>query len=83
MHRFAHGSGWAGTTAPATFARASIARRKSEAALMSYAIAPLTFNGLREVTVAPGDDVLRGPGEFSFQAFDPLAVSVYVSGSCH
>jgi len=67
-------------TAPATFAQASIARRDSQAALMSGTIAPLTFHGLREVTVAPGNDVLSDPVEISFQEFDPLAVSIYVAG---
>ena len=68
-------------TAPATFMQASIARRESEAALVSGTIAPLTFNGLRVVTVAPGSDVLSDPVEISFQAFDPLAVSIYMSGN--
>ena len=67
-------------TAPKTFTQANVALRESGAALMPGTIAPLTFNGIREVTVAPGDDVLSDPVEISFQAFDPLAVSIYVAG---
>jgi len=67
-------------TAPTTFTHAIIARRESGAALTSGTIAPLTLNGIREVTVAPGDDVLSDPVEISFQAFDPLAVSIYAAG---
>ena len=67
-------------TVPATFAQASIARRDSEPAVVPGTTAPLTFGGLPEVTVAPGDDVLSDPVEISFQEFDPLAVSIYVAG---
>jgi lysophospholipase L1-like esterase len=66
-------------TVPVTFAHATIARRATEAALMPDTIAPLTFNGVQSITVAPGKDVVSDPVEFSFQAFQPLAVSVYVA----
>ena len=65
---------------PMTFANATIARRASGPALVPDSIAPLTFDGRRSFTVVPGHDVLSDPVEISFQAFDPLAVSVYVMG---
>jgi hypothetical protein len=67
-------------TGPVTFAHATIARRATEAALMPGTTAPLTFGGAQSVTVAPGQDVLSDPVEFSFSAFQSLAVSVYVTG---
>jgi lysophospholipase L1-like esterase len=65
---------------PVTFAQATIARRATEAALVPGTTAPLTFGGAQSVTVAPGRDVVSDPAEFSFNAFQPLAVSVYVTG---
>jgi lysophospholipase L1-like esterase len=67
-------------TVPVTFAQASIARRASGPALVPDTTAPLTFAGARSVTVAPGQDALSDPAEFSVQAFDPLAVSIHVTG---
>jgi lysophospholipase L1-like esterase len=65
---------------PVTFAQATIARPASAPALVPDTIAPLTFAGDRSVTVAAGQDVLSDPVEFSVQAFQPLAVSMYVLG---
>ena len=67
-------------TAPVTFAQATIARRASGPALVPNTTAPLTFAGGRSVNVAPGQDVLSDPVAFSVQAFEPLAVSIYVTG---
>jgi lysophospholipase L1-like esterase len=64
---------------PVTFAHATIARRATEAALMPDTTTPLTFGGGQTVTVAPGHDVVSDAVGFSFEAFQPLAVSVYVA----
>ncbi|WP_082944953.1 SGNH/GDSL hydrolase family protein [Mycobacterium sp. 852013-50091_SCH5140682] len=65
---------------PVTFAHVTIAHRANEATLVPDTTQPLTFNGAQDVTVAPGHDVVSDPVGFSFQAFEPLAVSVYVAG---
>jgi lysophospholipase L1-like esterase len=65
---------------PVTFAQATIARRASGPALVPDTIAPLTFAGDRSVNVAAGQEVLSDPVEFSVQAFQPLAVSMHVTG---
>ena len=67
-------------TVPVTFAQATVARRASGPALVPDTTAPLTFAGDRSVTVAPGQDVLSDPVDFAVQAFEPLAVSLYVAG---
>jgi lysophospholipase L1-like esterase len=67
-------------TVPVTFAHATIARRAAEAALVPDTTMALTFGGAQNVTVAPGRDVVSDPVGFSFEAFQPLAVSVYVAG---
>ena len=67
-------------TVPVTFAHTTIAQRASEAALVPGTTTPLTFGGRQSVTVAPGQDVVSDPVGFSFEAFQSLAVSVYVTG---
>ena len=67
-------------TVPVTFVRATIARRAMEAALVPDTTEALTFGGGQSVTVAPDYDVVSDPVGFSFAAFQPLAVSVYVAG---
>jgi lysophospholipase L1-like esterase len=67
-------------TVPVTFAQATIARRASGPALVPDTSAPVTFAGGRSVTAMPGHDVLSDPVEFSVQAFEPLAVSIHVTG---
>jgi lysophospholipase L1-like esterase len=67
-------------TVPVTFAQTTVARRASGPALVPNTAASLTFAGGRDVTVAPGHDVLSDPAEFSVQAFEPLAVSIHVVG---
>ena len=65
---------------PVTFTHVTIALRATESALVPGTAAPLTFNGGQSVTVAPGHDVVSDPVGFSFDAFQSLAVSVYVAG---
>ena len=65
---------------PITFAQATVARRTSGPALVPDTTAGLTFAGERSVTVAPGQDVLSDPVDFEVEAFEPLAVSLYVAG---
>lgn len=67
-------------TVPVTFAQATIARRASGPALVPGTTVPLTFSGDRSVTLTPGQDVLSDPVEFAVQAFESLAVSMYVAG---
>jgi lysophospholipase L1-like esterase len=67
-------------TVPVTFTHATLALRASEAALVPGTTAPLTFGGDQSVTVEPGQDVVSDPVGFSFEAFQSLAVSVYVAG---
>jgi hypothetical protein len=67
-------------TVPVTFAQATIARRASGPTLAPNTTAPLTIAGDRSVNVAPGQDVVSDPVEFSVQAFEPLAVSIHVTG---
>ena len=40
----------------------------------------VTFGGSNSVTVAAGQDVVSDPVTFSFAAFEPLAVSIYMPG---
>jgi lysophospholipase L1-like esterase len=67
-------------TAPVTFAQVTIGRRASKATLVPDTITALTFGGRRDVTVPPGNDVFSDPVEISFRAFEPLAVSVHITG---
>jgi lysophospholipase L1-like esterase len=67
-------------TVPVTFTRATIALRATGAELVPGTTAGLTFGGSQSVTVAPGQDVVSDPAGFSFNAFQTLAVSVYVAG---
>jgi lysophospholipase L1-like esterase len=67
-------------TVPVTFAQATIARRAEGPAVVPGTAATLTFDGNRSVTAAPGQDVVSDPVDFAFQAFEPLAVSIFVAG---
>ena len=64
--------------APVTFDHVTIGRQAAGAALIGPP-ATVTFGGKRSVTAAPGHDVVSDPVAFSYQAFQNLAVSVYVS----
>ena len=68
-------------TVPVTFTQSTIALRASEAALVPGTTASLTFGGDQSATAAPGQDVVSDPVGFSFEAFQPLAVSVDVAGN--
>ncbi|MET0701547.1 MAG: SGNH/GDSL hydrolase family protein [Mycobacterium sp.] len=67
-------------TVPVTFAQSTIARRSSGPSLAPDTVVPLTFGGNRNVTAAPGQDVVSDPVQIAFQAFEPLAVSMFVAG---
>jgi lysophospholipase L1-like esterase len=67
-------------TVPVIFTQTTIARRAAGPAVVPGSTAPLTFGGSRSVTAAPGQDVLSDPVTISFQAFEPLAVSIFVAG---
>jgi lysophospholipase L1-like esterase len=64
---------------PVTFGAVTIALEAAGAGLAGPA-ATVTFAGSRSVTIAPGQDVVSDPVQFSFQAFQTLAVSLYVPG---
>ncbi|MDR3665112.1 MAG: SGNH/GDSL hydrolase family protein [Mycobacterium sp.] len=66
-------------TAPVTFTHSTIAHRAAAAALVPDTT-ELTFGGRQAVTAAPGQDVVSDPAQLSFDAFEPLAVSMYVAG---
>jgi lysophospholipase L1-like esterase len=65
---------------PVTFARATVARRREGAALVPGTVVPLTFGGKPDVTVAAGQDAVSDPVKFSYDALEPIAVSVFVAG---
>jgi lysophospholipase L1-like esterase len=65
---------------PVTFMRVTIGKQSSGAALAGKP-APLTFGGGSSVTVPASQDVVSDPVSFSYQAFQTLAVSVYVAGN--
>ena len=67
-------------TVAVTFAQAAIARQAAGPVVVPSTTAPLTFGGSRRVTAAPGQDVQSDPVQFSFQAFEPLAVSIFAAG---
>jgi lysophospholipase L1-like esterase len=67
-------------TVPVTFARATIAHRDEGPAVVPGTAATLTFDGNPSVTAAPGQDVVSDPVDFGFEAFEPLAVSIFVPG---
>lgn len=65
-------------TAPVTFGHATVARRRSGAALVPGTVTELRFAGRRSVTVPAGEDVLSDAAALSFDAFQSLAVDVWV-----
>lgn len=65
-------------TEPVTFASAYLGRLAEGAALVAGSNVPLRFDGSREVTVAAGEEALSDPVPFAFDAFERLAVSVFV-----
>ncbi len=63
---------------PVTFDHVTIGKQAS-GAMLSAAPVPVGFDGKAAVTVAPGQDVVSDPASFTYQAFQNLAVSVFVS----
>ncbi|MQY17616.1 SGNH/GDSL hydrolase family protein [Nocardia macrotermitis] len=64
---------------PVTFGRVSVGARTSAAAVRDPR--PVRFGGKPSITVPPGGDVVSDPVSLRFNAFEPLAVSVYVPGA--
>lgn len=63
---------------PLTFERALLGRQASGADLVPGSNVALSFAGARRVTVPAGDEIVSDPVPFSFEAFERLAVSVFV-----
>ena len=64
---------------PVTFNDVTIAHESSGAALVPGTVRSVTFGGSDSVTVPAGHDVVSDPIPFSFDAFNNLAVSVYLA----
>ncbi len=65
-------------SAPVTFQHVFLGRQDSGAELVAGSNVPLTFDGADEVIVPPGEEVLSDGVPFSFEAFERLAVSLFV-----
>ncbi len=65
---------------PVTFGRVTVARRQAGAVLVAGATAELRFRGRPAVTVPAGRDVVSDAARLPFDAFEALAVDVYVPG---
>ncbi|WP_280217315.1 GDSL-type esterase/lipase family protein [Nocardia neocaledoniensis] len=63
---------------PVTFAQVSIAHQDHGAVISSDTLREVTFSGRPSVTAEPGTDVVSDPVRLSFQAFQNLAISMYV-----
>jgi hypothetical protein len=63
------------------FASTTIAKQLQGPAVVASTIKAVTFAGGRSVTVPAGKDVISDPVDLTFNAFDNLAVSTYVSGN--
>jgi lysophospholipase L1-like esterase len=61
-----------------TFGHVTIAYQTSGAGVTSPTT--VTFGGATAVTVAPGADVVSDPVNFTFTAFEPLTVSIFLPG---
>jgi lysophospholipase L1-like esterase len=72
--RFSNAQG----TAPLVIGAASIGVRSSGAALRPRSLRTLTFAGAGTISVAPGGVVLTDPVLLDVDAFDDLAISLYV-----
>jgi lysophospholipase L1-like esterase len=66
---------------PVSFARVTIAERRSGADLIPGSLWPLTFGGRAGVTVAAGAEVVSDPLSFTVLPFVDLAIGLYVSGA--
>jgi lysophospholipase L1-like esterase len=67
------------SAAPITLSRVHIGQQATGAALLAGSNRPVHFEGLPEVTIAAGDEVLSDPVDIEWRAFDHLAVSIYVA----
>src|ERR1700736_6742209 len=66
------------SSSPTTFGHLTIGYQVSGA--NASETTNVTFGGSTSVTVAAGQDVVSDPVAFSFAAFEPLAVSIYMPG---
>lgn len=67
-------------SAPLTFDRVTVARRRSGARLVAGSTAPVRFGGQRAVTLPRGADVVSDSLRLRFGAFADLAVDTYLRG---
>jgi lysophospholipase L1-like esterase len=65
-------------TGPVTFGHVMVARRLAGASLVPGTATELRFSGRRSVTVAAGGDVISDAADLPFEAFQPLAIDVWV-----
>ncbi|MFJ1461697.1 GDSL-type esterase/lipase family protein [Nocardia sp. N2S4-5] len=65
---------------PITFGTVTVAKQAEGAAIDPASLRPVTFGGQSSATVAPGAELISDPIPLSFNAFEPLAISVYVPG---
>lgn len=66
---------------PLRIGSARIGVRASGAVVAAYSDRPLTFNGLRTVTIAPGSRVLSDAVELHVPALSDMAVSLFLPGA--
>jgi len=64
---------------PLTISAASVAKRNSGASIHESSLRPLTFSGAESVTIPDGAYILSDPVALTVNAFDDLAVSLYLS----
>lgn len=65
-------------TAPLAIGAASVGIRASGAALRPGTLRTLTFGGARTISIAPGGVALSDPVALGVEAFDDLAISLYL-----
>ncbi|MFF0633728.1 GDSL-type esterase/lipase family protein [Nocardia sp. NPDC004151] len=65
---------------PVEFAHVTIAEQAAGAAIRGETLREVSFDGSSRVTVPAGGEVVSDPIELTFEAFQPLAVSVYAPG---
>ncbi|OZC57063.1 GDSL family lipase [Rhodococcus sp. RS1C4] len=65
---------------PIEFARVSVAKQSGGPAVSPESARDVTFDGRNSVTAAPGADVVSDPIGITFEAWEPLSVSVYIPG---
>lgn len=65
---------------PLRISNAYLGKQDSGPALIAGTNTPLYFGGQTEVTISPGREIYCDSVEFSFEAFEKLAVSLYLPG---